>query len=593
MTARIDRLGVGDLATLWAEEPGTPMHIGLAGLLDPEPLVDEHGRPRLDELRAAVEARLDRVPQLRRRIRWTGFGQGRPALTDDQELAITRHVVAVDLGGLEERGFWTWCAGQALEPFDRAHPLWRVTLATGLAGGRAGVLVVMHHALADGVAGAALAGRLLDPAPDTVVPARPWRPARPPGPLALAVDAVATWLAAVAAGLAHLSRAPAAIRAAHWDLAATRAAVAQRAPATSLSRPIGRGRQLAVLHRPLDQVKQVGHVHGATVNDVLLSAVAGGLRRLLVGRGEPVAGLELRVSVPVGAPGGSRNAGGSTPMVLPLPVGDPDPASRLASVVAITRAAKAGRDRGYRGLLASPLVPTGLLRLGVRWLRRHGGSRVNLYVTNVPGPARPLWLAGARLRVAVPIAPLVAGVPLAVAALSYAGDLVVSFQMDGGAADLEVLAGGVADELDTLIAATRTTQPVRDDGCGVPPGGRSPRPWSRTRWGRPMSGAGSSMPVTAVPTIWPPCCCPAGNDPTSMPCTALPATPTRSSTTSTPPWTQPARPPPCEPGGNASSPASGGRPVRTRCCRRCCTPCAPSTWTSPTSSGSWTPWPWT
>jgi 4a-hydroxytetrahydrobiopterin dehydratase len=284
------------------------------------------------------------VPELRRRIRWTGFGEGRPAVVDDHEFDIARHVTAVDLGGVDEPAFWSWSANQTLQPLDREHPLWRVTFATGLAGGQVGVLVVLHHALADGMAGAALAGRLLDPAPDTVAAPRPWRPAPAPGPLALA------------------------------------------APATSLDHAVGPGRRLIVIRRPLEQVKQAGRAHGATVNDVLLAAVAGGLRQLLAGRGEPVEGLELRVSVPVGAPGRARNAGGSTPMVLPLPVGPLDPADRLARIVAVTRTAKAARDRRYRGLLASPLLPTSLLRLGVRWLRRHGGGKVNLYVTNVPGP---------------------------------------------------------------------------------------------------------------------------------------------------------------------------------------------------------------
>jgi hypothetical protein len=293
VTTRIDRLGAGDLATLWAEEPATPMHLGLAGLLDQGPLVDEHGRLRLAQLREAVDARLARVPQLRRRIRWTGFGQGRPAVVDDQAFAIANHVTAVDLAGLDEPGFWAWCAGQTLEPFDRSSPLWRVVLATGLRGGQVGVLVVMHHALADGIAGAALAARLLDPAPDTVAPAQQWRPAPPPERLGLTVDALQTWLAAMAAAL----------------------------------------------------------------------------HRLLAGRGEPVEGLELRVSVPVGAPGGARNAGGSTPMVLPL--------------------------------------------------------------------------------------------PLAVAALSYAGNLVVSFQTDAAVADLGVLAAGAAEDLDALIDAGKTEQPVK------------------------------------------------------------------------------------------------------------------------------------
>jgi diacylglycerol O-acyltransferase len=455
MSARVERLGNGDLATLWAEEPATPFHIGLAGLLDPGPLVDEHGQPRLHELQAAIEARLARVPALRRRVRWTGLGQGRPAVVDDHDFVIARHLAAVELGGLDEPAFWNWCANQAPEPLDRDHPLWRVTLASGLGCGQLGVLVVVHHALADGLACAVLAQRLLDPAPDTAVVPQPWRATPPPGPLVLVLDALVSRLAAIATALRQISDAPRVVRAAGRDAAATRAALAQRAPATSLDHPVGRGRQLAVIRRPLQQVKHVGRALGATVNDVLLAAVAGGLRDLFVSRGEPVEGLELRVSVPVGAHGGTRNAGGSTPLVLPLPIGELDPASRLTRIVALTRAAKAARDRRCRGLLASPLLPTSLLRLGIRWLRRHGGSKVNLYVTNVPGPARPLWLAGARLQIAVPIAPLVAGVPVAVAALSYAGELVVSIQVDDAVADLDTLAGGVADQLDQLAALGR------------------------------------------------------------------------------------------------------------------------------------------
>jgi diacylglycerol O-acyltransferase / wax synthase len=438
------------------------MHIGLAGLLDPGPLVDERGRLRLEDLRAALQVRLTRAPELRRRIRWTRFGQGRPAVVDDDAFAIARHVTAVRLARLDEQAFRTWCANQALAPLDRGHPLWRIVFATGLASGQVGVLIVVHHALADGIAGAALAARLLDPtpgSPGTTVSASPWQPAPPPGPLALTVDAVATRVAAVAAAIGHPAGAPAGFHAARRDVAAGRAALAQRAPATSLQQPIRPGRRLAVIRRPLQQVRQAGHANGATVNDVLLAAVAAGLHQLLAARGDPVDGLALRVSVPVGAPGAARNAGGSTPMVLALPVGEQDPAELLARMVAITRAAKTGRDRSYRGLLASPLLPTSLLRLAIRWLARRGGSRVNLYVSDVSGPPGPLWLADARLLAAVPVAPLVAGVPVAVAALSYAGELAISVQVDGGVADLDVLAAGIAAGLDGLT----TSDPTKPD----------------------------------------------------------------------------------------------------------------------------------
>ena len=61
---------------------------------------------------------------------WTGFGQGRPAVVDDYDLDIGRHVTDVDLAGVDEPGFWGWCANRTLQPLDGEHPLWRVTLAT-------------------------------------------------------------------------------------------------------------------------------------------------------------------------------------------------------------------------------------------------------------------------------------------------------------------------------------------------------------------------------------------------------------------------------------------------------------------------------
>lgn len=104
-------------------------------------------------------------------------------------------------------------------------------------------------------------------------------------------------------------------------------------------------------------------------------------------------------------------------VVLPLPLAGEDDVARLAKIATTTRARKA--MRGGVGDHREPLPPHVLVFLGrawVRWLRREDARHVNLFVTNVPGPREPLWFAGARvLGAAVPIAPLVAGVPLRVA----------------------------------------------------------------------------------------------------------------------------------------------------------------------------------
>jgi hypothetical protein len=98
-------------------------------------------------------------------------------------------------------------------------------------------------------------------------------------------------------------------------------------------------------------------------------------------------------------------------------------------------------------------LPTPAARLAVRWMRRIAGRSINLFVTNVPGPGAPLELAGARLLEAVPIAPLVRGVPLGIAALSYAGTLHVCIDADAAIDDLDVLSGGIERSFAVLLDA--------------------------------------------------------------------------------------------------------------------------------------------
>jgi len=95
-------------------------------------------------------------------------------------------------------------------------------------------------------------------------------------------------------------------------------------------------------------------------------------------------------------------------------------------------------------------------------MRRIAGSRINLFITNVPGPTVALELAGARLLDAAPIAPLGRRVPLGIAALSYAGTLHVCIVADSSIDDLNVLAGGIQSSVGALLEAAHCTVSVRD-----------------------------------------------------------------------------------------------------------------------------------
>src|SRR4051795_5706410 len=140
-------------------------------------------------------------------------------------------------------------------------------------------------------------------------------------------------------------------------------------------------------------------------------------------------------------------------LLVGLPVGDPDPLSRLATIHESTQRLKTRLGAGGGDVLDVLRLPTPAARLAVRWMRRIAGRGINLFVTDVPGPATPLALAGAPLLDAVPIAPLVRGVPLGVAALSYADTLHICINADAAIDNLDVLTRGIERSGAVLLQA--------------------------------------------------------------------------------------------------------------------------------------------
>lgn len=180
------------------------------------------------------------------------------------------------------------------------------------------------------------------------------------------------------------------------------------------------------------------------MNDLVLAMVTDGLRDLLAARAELHPGLFLRTTIPV-ATGRAGLAMGM--LVVDLPVGQPDPRQRLALITAATTAGEARLRATGDDVTAILYLPVPMLRLFVRWGRRVGSSRINLAVSNVPGPDAHLWLAGARMERALPIAPLVPLVPLSVAALSYSGSLTIVVNADAAITDLALMTPAMTQAL--------------------------------------------------------------------------------------------------------------------------------------------------
>lgn len=433
----VSRVPVPDLCCLWAETETTPMNIALIGTLDAAKLVDDHGQVDLDLIRSSIAAHLDQAPMLRRVLRRVRVGQGRAVWIDAPRFSIDEHVVLAEPGHAftDEQAFLDWCARETVRPLDRSRPLWRISIVPGLPHGRVGFLVVVHHVVADGLRGVGMIAGLLDLTPTgSGTPPSPWQPSPPPSPLQLVRDNLRARAAVV-----RSLRTPR-LRRRVADLRGLRSEVLSRAPATVLTGEIGYGRQLVVIRDSLETLCSVAHDLGCTINDLLLAAVTQGLRDMLCPRGDCDDSMALRATVPVG----ETNGHNSGMIAVTLPVGTADPDERLRLITAETSRRKKSPHEGVAGIVS---MPASLAHLGVLWARHTAATHINLYVTNVPGPPFPLYLAGAQLHDVVPVAPLVAGVRLSVTALSYNGALSVALLADKALTDFPAMAAGVQSAL--------------------------------------------------------------------------------------------------------------------------------------------------
>jgi len=338
--------------------------------------------------------------------------------------------------------------------FDRSRPLWEMWFLPGLSHQRVGLFIKMHHTVADGVTGVALLGALLDRQPHPPAePVTPWTPAPIPSGQALLQDNIARRVRTARRVFGTLAD-PIDIRRRvrrAWPTA--RVGIAdQDAPRTSLNRRIGPHRALTIIPSRLDLARQIAHAHHAKVNDVLLAAVAGGLRDLLGSRGEAVDGVVFRAFVPVSLHHeqlGQARGNQTTVMIAPLPIGEPDPVRRLELIATAT-----AEQKQHSHSPALNAFPNGLVQR-MAWRLAAHQHYMNVSVTNVPGPNRPLYLAGAELLEVFPVIPISINLTLGIGALSYTDQFNITAVADRDLCpDVTTFATGVQNTLDALATST-------------------------------------------------------------------------------------------------------------------------------------------
>jgi WS/DGAT/MGAT family acyltransferase len=215
---------------------------------------------------------------------------------------------------------------------------------------------------------------------------------------------------------------------------------------------------------PLHEVKAISRATRTTVNDVLLTAVTGALRRYLERRGQPTDGVSIRALVPVNLrpPDDPIALGNRFGLVfVDLPVGIVDPSERLQAfnqqMIAIKNSPEAAVTLGI--LNAIGMVPIGLEQRVVELF----GSKVTAVMTNLPGPQEPLYLAGKQLRHLMFWVPQSGQVGLGVSIHSYAGEVSIGIATDTGLVpDPEAIVAAFQAEFDDLAGMVRPA-----DGSGV------------------------------------------------------------------------------------------------------------------------------
>src|SRR4051794_6863063 len=480
--AHADRLSAVDASFLAQERANSHMHVGAV-------LIFDGPAPGYDDFLNHIRSRLHLVPRSRHKLAFPPLETGRPVWIDDPSFNLSYHVrhTALPQPGSEEQ-LRALAARVHSQRLDRAKPLWETWLVQGLEAGRFALISKSHHALVDGVSGVDLMTVLFDVTPvPQIAPheGEPWSPQPEPSAAALAARGIKGLLRLpleLAGGALNAAAHPTSsldqVREALEGIGEVAWAGLNPAPETPLNVPIGPHRRLSFVRNDLSDFKLVKNAFGGTVNDVVLSVVAGGLRTWLRARGVRTEGLELRALVPVSVRSKDQHGDLGNRIVVmrgPLPVYVEDPVARLR----VVRQAMDGLKQSKQAIGAAAI--TGLEALAPPTIlaqasRLQFSTRLfNLLVTNVPGPQFPIYVLGRELLDTYPVAFLPENQSLAVAIMSYNGGMDFGLLGDyDNLTDIEELGQALEAALAELVEAA---------------GGRKPRPGSRAAAPRKLEPA--------------------------------------------------------------------------------------------------------
>lgn len=403
--------------------------------------------PDRARLTQAVDRASRLVPRLRQRVVSNPLSIAPPRWEVDPNFDLSFHlrwVRAAADGSL--RDVLDIAEPIAMQGFDRARPLWEMTVVEGLEDGRAALVVKLHHSITDGVGGVKLAMHLFDLDRDGTDHGE--LPAAPPvdvlnrarrfldavdherrRQLGIAKRSAGT----VARALASVARDPSGTAARAAETAASVGRLL--APATEPISDVMTERSLSVrfdaLRFPLADLKAAARAADGRLNDAFVAAVAGGMRRYHLRHGSSVRALRMTMPISIRSEATADLAGNQfAPARFPVPIDLDDPVERMRRVRELV-----AEQRAEPGLaLAEPLAAV-LYRLPATVSTGLFGSMlrgIDFVTSNVPGVPVPVFLAGARMEAQFPFGPM-SGSATNITLLSYLDEVQIGVNADPAA----------------------------------------------------------------------------------------------------------------------------------------------------------------
>jgi WS/DGAT/MGAT family acyltransferase len=445
----LQQLSGQDASFVYLETPHTPMHIGSVGIYDPS--TAPGGFVRFKDILRFIEQRLPGARSFRQRLVRVPFDVDHPYWIEDPEFDLEFHVRHI---ALPKPGDWRQLCIQVARlharPMDLTKPLWEFTIVEGLDNieglppGCFALVSKVHHAAIDGMSGVEMSAAVhdLDPNMEARVANDDWQPEALPSTADLLARSYMNslkqplrWVETVGRSLPGIGRLATQAAKGEVSLGNTR-----MAPKTRFNGKVGPHRVFDAVPLPLASIRAIKDaLPGATVNDVILTIVGGGLRGYLESKNElPKETLTAMAPISVRAEGEKAALGNLvSAMVVPLGTHIADPMERLRHVHNAAVNSKAMTNAVGARTLAdySQLIPSGLAGLAARLYTRIGAANAhapiyNTVVTNVPGSRVPLYFCGARMVGMYGTAPVFDGMGIINPIYSYGDVIAISFTAD-------------------------------------------------------------------------------------------------------------------------------------------------------------------